>query len=192
MNADQEKELMKMWQESLSSAPMDGRQLAMAIAKRVERFDRKIFWRNMREYVAGGGLIAWFLYMLRYPGQRYLSMAGIVAVGFVMIYLWRSQRKKPALDPSADVRSYQAALLERYDRQIQILRRVKYWYVAPLYAWMMLVLFTAPAPNVGRLPYFIVFTAFAAFVVWLNEGYAVRRLRKARQNAESLIGGKDS
>ena len=160
------------------------------IAKRVEKFDRRIFWRNMREYVAGGGLIAWFLWMLRYPGQRYLSLAGILAVGFVMIYLWLSQRKKQPLDPSADVRSYQTALLERYDRQIELLRRVKYWYVAPLYAWMILVLFTVPSTNMKRLPYFIAFTAFSAVVIWLNEGYAVRKLRKARQDAESLMDGK--
>jgi hypothetical protein len=192
MNADQEKELMKMWQESVLPAPMgtgqmDARQLAMAIAKRVETFDRKIFWRNMREYVAGGALIAWFLWMLRYPGHRYLSAAGIVAVSFVMGYLWLSQRKKQPLDPSADVRSYQTALLERYDRQIELLRRVKYWYVAPLYAWMLLVLFTVPSTNVRRLPYFIGFTAFSASIVWLNEGYAVRKLRKARRDAESLM-----
>ena len=103
--------------------------------------DRKIFWRNMREFVAGGGLITWFLWLSRNPGQRYQSLAGIVAVAFVMIYLWLSQRAQRPLDPSADVRSYRAALLERYDRQIALLRRVKYWYVAPLYAWMMLVLF---------------------------------------------------
>jgi hypothetical protein len=191
MNADQEKELMKMWQESVLAAPMDARQLAMMIAKRVEKFDRKISWRNMREYVAGGGLIVWFLWMLRYPAQRYLSVAGIVAVGFVMIYLWLSQRKKQLLDPSADVRSYQTALLERYDRQIALLRRVKYWYVAPLYGWMLLVLFTVPSTNVRRLPYFIAFTAFSAFVIWLNEGYAVRKLRKARQDAESLMDGRE-
>lgn len=191
MNADQEKELIKMWQESLVPMPKNAPQLAIEIAARREKFDRRIFWRNMREYVVGGGLIAWFLWLLRYPGQRYLSVAGIVAVGFVMIYLWRSQRKKQPLDPSADVRSYQAALLERYDREIELLRRVKYWYVAPLYAWMMLVLFTAPSPHVGRLPYFIVYTAFAIFIIWLNEGYAVRKLREARQNAESLIGEKD-
>src|ERR1044071_5436542 len=122
MNADQDKELMKMWQESLLPAPMDAHELAITIAKRMERFDRKIFWRNTREYVAGGCLIAWFLWMLRYPGHRQIPIAGIVAVGFVMIYLWLNQRRKQALDPSADVRSYQTALLERYDRQIELLR----------------------------------------------------------------------
>ena len=191
MNADQEKELMRIWQESKLPAPVDARQLAAAIAARVESFDRKIFWRDMREYVAGGALIVWFLWLLRIPGQRYLSISGIVAVGFVMIYLWRSQRSKQPLDPSADVRTYQAALLERYDRQIELLRHVKYWYVAPLYGWMMLVLFTVPAPPARKLPYFAVFTAFAGLVVWLNEVYAVRKLRKARQNAESLIKGNE-
>jgi hypothetical protein len=188
MNIDNEKELRKMWQESTLPAPIDARQLAIAIAQRVEKFDRGIYWRNMREYIAGGALIAWFLWMLRFPGQRYLSIAGIIAVTFVMIYLWRSQRQQQPLDPSADVWSYRAALLERYDRQIALLRRVKYWYVAPLYGWMMLVLFTVPLPPLARVPFFILFTAFAAFIVRLNEFYAVRILREARQNAESLIG----
>ena len=188
MNADQDKELMKMWQENLQPASMDARQLAKQIAERAQRFDRKIYWRNMREYIAGGGLIAWFLWLSRNPGQRYLSIAGIVAVGFVMIYLWRSQRGRQPLDASADVRSYRAALLERYDRQIALLRRVKYWYVAPLYAWWMLVVFTATSPASRRLPYFIAFTAFAAFVIWLHESYGVRKLRKAREEAEAVIG----
>lgn len=190
MNADQDKELMKMWQENLLPAPMDAQQLAKIITERAKRFDRKIFWRNMREYVAGAGLIAWFLWLSRNPGARYLWVAGMVAVAFVMIYLWRSHRKQQPVDASADVRSYQAALLERYDRQIVLLRRVKYWYVAPLYAWMMLVLFTVPSTHSGKLPYFIAFTAFAAFVIWLNESYGVRKLRKAREKAESLMGEK--
>jgi hypothetical protein len=50
------------------------------------------------------------------------------------------------------------------------------------------VLFTVPLPPLARLPFFILFTAFAGFIIWLNEGYAVRKLRKDRQNAESLIG----
>jgi len=188
MNADQDKELMKMWQENLQPASVDARQFTKTIAERAERFDRKIFWRNIREYVAGGGLIAWFLWLSRNPGQRYHSVAGIVAVAFVMIYLWQSQRKQQPLDASADVRSYRAALLERYDRQIALLRRVKHWYVAPLYARWMLVLFTVPSPHSGRLPYFIAFTAFGALVIWLNESYGVRKLRKAREQAESVIG----
>ena len=57
MSADQDKELMKMWQES-RLPPVDAGHLTEAIAERVKKFDRTVFWRNMREYVAGGGLIA--------------------------------------------------------------------------------------------------------------------------------------
>ncbi|MFN7919614.1 MAG: hypothetical protein U0Q16_05930 [Bryobacteraceae bacterium] len=153
----------------------------------MDRFDRKIFWRNMREYVAGGALIAWFAWMLRNPRHRGVSIAGIVATGFVMFYLWRSERNKPKLDPSADVRSYQAAVLDRYDRQIALLSRVKYWYVAPLYAWMLLALFAVPPPPMGRLAPFIAVTAFSGFVIWLNESYAARKLHKARQEAATLF-----
>jgi hypothetical protein len=188
MSADQDKELMTMWQESLPPGPIDGQQLAKTIAEKVKRFDRKILWRNLREYVAGGGLMVWFLWMARNPGQRFLAVAGLVAVSFVMIYLWRSQCKKQVLDPSADAQSYRAALLDRYDREIALLRRVKYWYVAPLYAWMLLVLFTVPLPLIAKLPYFAGFTAFSAFVVWLNESFGVRKIRKARQDAELLLG----
>ena len=191
MSADQDKELMKMWQQSVMASPMDAGELAKTIAARMQGFDRRIYWRNVREYAAGGGLIAWFLWLLRNPGQRHIALAGIVAVAFVMIYLWRGQRRTQPLNPSADLRAYQAAMLERYDRQIALLRRVKYWYVAPLYAWMLLVLFTSPVPPGGRAPYFLAFTGFSALVVWLNESYGVRKLRKARAEAAALFGEKD-
>ncbi len=185
---DQEKELIRMWQESSLPEPIDAGQLARKIAARVERFDRKILWRNLREYAAGAVLIVWFLWQSLDPVRRPLAMAGLVAVGFVMIYLWRSHRRTPPLDAAADVRSYHAALLDRYDRQIRLLRRVKYWYVLPLYLWMLLVIVRVPSrfPG-GRISYFLVVTLFAAFIVWLNEGYGVRKLRAARKNAEALL-----
>jgi hypothetical protein len=86
------------------------------------------------------------------------------------------------------VKSYQAALLDRYDHQIRLLRRVKYWYVLPIYLWMLLVIVTVPGrfPG-GRITYFAIATLLAAFIVWLNEGYGVRKLRAARREAESLV-----
>jgi hypothetical protein len=30
-------------------------------------------------------------------------------------------------------------------------------------------------------------TLFAAFIVWLNEGYAVKKLREQRKKAESML-----
>ena len=189
MTSDHEKELIHMWQESTAPGPLDAGELARSIAARVDQFDRKIRWRNVREYVAGGLLIVWFLWLARIPSGRAIAIAGIVAVGFVMIYLWRSQRATPTLDPTSDATSYRKALLDRYDHQIGLLRRVKYWYVLPMYLWMLLVLVSTPSP--ASIPSFLLITLFAGFVVWLNESYGVRKLQAARKEAESLLQNDD-
>jgi hypothetical protein len=186
---DHEKELMQLWQENLLPDQMDAARIVREIAGRVERFDRTIWWRNLREYAAGAILIVYFSWMSFNPAARLIALAGIVAVGFVMIYLLWSHRQTPPLDPSTDGKSYQAALLDRYDRQIRLLRGVKYWYVLPLYLWMLLsIVMTVPTQETGRrIRAVLLVTAFSIFVVWLNEGYAVRKLRDKRRNAEALL-----
>ncbi len=184
-----EKELMKMWQET--TLPGDNGQLAKKIAARVGKFDRMISWRNLREYAAGAVLVVYFLWQTirpATPGFPILPVTGLVVVNFVLIYLWRSQRKNPPLDPAADAVSYQTALLARYDRQIKLLATVKYWYVLPIYLWLLLNLALVPARSLsGRVITFFIVSAFAAFVAWLNEGYAVRKLRAKRAEAEALF-----
>ena len=190
MTSDHEKELIHMWQESTAPGPLDAGELARGIAAKVDQFDRKIRWRNIREYVGGGLLIGWFLWIARIPSGRFIAAAGIVAVGFVMIYMWRSHWATPRLDPALDAMSYRRALLDRYDHQIRLLRSVKYWYVLPMYLWMLLVVVSTP-PSPARVPVFLGMTLFAGFVVWLNESYGVRKLRAARKKAESLLQNDD-
>ena len=184
-----EKELMKMWQET--TFPGDNGQLAKKIAERIGRFDRTIFWRNLREYAAGAVLLVYFSWQTIRPaasGFPILPVTGLAVVSFVLIYLWRSQRKNPPLDPAADAVSYQTALLARYDRQIKLLATVKYWYVLPIYLWLLLNLALVPALSLsGRVTAFLLVSAFAAFVAWLNEGFAVRKLRAKRADAEALF-----
>lgn len=186
---DQEQDLMSMWQKTVLPGRMDEAHIMQEIARRMQRFDRVIWWRNLREYAAGAVLIAYFCWRSLYPASRLLALAGIVAVAFVLIYLWRNHRQTPPLDPSADGKSYQAALLSRYDTQIRLLRRVKYWYVLPLYLWMLLVIaMTSPSNAIGRrIGGGIFVTVFSLFVIWLNEGYAVKKLIEKRKKAEALL-----
>jgi hypothetical protein len=185
----EEEELMKMWQDNLLPGRLDAAQMVREIAGRVKTFDRTIWWRNLREYAAGAILIAFFSWRSFDPASRLIAVAGIVAVGFVMTYLWRSHRQITPLDPSADAMSYRAALMDRYDRQIRLLSGVKYWYVLPLYLWMLLsIMMTVPSQKIGRrMGAGLVVTAFSIFIIWLNEGYAVRKLRVKRKQAEALL-----
>lgn len=185
----EQQELMKMWQENPLPGPMDAAQIVREIARRTEKFDRTIWWRNVREYAAGAVLIAFFSWRLFDPASRLIAVAGLVAVGFVMIYLRWSHRQTPPLDPTADAKSYAAALIDRYDRQIRLLSRVKYWYVLPLYLWMLLsIMMSVPSQEIGRrIRVSLVVTAFSILVIWLNEGYGVRKLRDKRKKVEALL-----
>jgi hypothetical protein len=186
---DQEKELIAMWQQSNVLPPADTAELTRSLGARVKSFDRRIFWRNFREYAAGAVLIAFFIWMSFRPVMRLLSFGGIAAVGFVMFYLWRRHRELKPLDPSSDARSYREALLARYDHQIRLLRQVRYWYVLPLYLWMLgaTAMTSSGRSAIGVAVSLFVTTAFSAFVVWLNEGYGVRKLKEERAKVETLL-----
>ena len=168
----EEQDLMKIWQNSLLPERMDSVQIVQEISSRLNKLDRTIWWRNFREFAACGVSIAFFSWRLFAPTLRLLSAAGLAAAGLVMIYLWWSHRQLTPLDPAADAASYRAALLDRYDRQIRVLSGVKYWYVLPLYLWMLLsIMMTVPSQQIERrMGAALLVTAFSVFVVWLNEG----------------------
>jgi uncharacterized membrane protein YbaN (DUF454 family) len=186
---DEEKELRNMWQANTMGGSMDSSQLAREIAGKVNQFDRRVLWRNMREYAACVVLFIWFGFQVFDPGRRTVAIAGFAAVGFVMAYIWWQHRRTRPLDPAADARTYYSALLKRYDDQIKLLGRVKYWYVLPLYAWTMFTLLRVRplSLSLGSIGVFAIVTAFFGFVIWLNESYGVRKLKAARKEAESLL-----
>lgn len=183
---DEGKELIRMWQENTLPAAPDPPQFAREVEMQIRNFDRRIFWRNLREYAAGGVFIVMMMFNLMVPERRLLGVAGIAATLFVMFYLWWSHRNRQDPDPASDARSYRAALLARYDRQIRLARNAKYWYVLPLYSWMMLTVAVSGKPG-ARLPYFIFMTACSLFVIWLNEVYGLKKLLKKRKQAEDLL-----
>jgi Na+/H+ antiporter NhaD/arsenite permease-like protein len=186
-----------MWQESALPQPADPSEIVRQIANTVQRFDRQIFWRNFREYAAGGVMLMVFAYGAAFDHGRIVSMIGVVAMSFVLVYMWWKHRDIKPLDPSADARTYQTALIARFDRQIQLLHNARYWYFLPLYL-VILAMTTASAMHrpaqVSPWAHAIMLAASLAFVtalyIWLarlNERHAVRLLTEAKQQAESLL-----
>lgn len=188
-----------MWQDSTFPHLADPAEIAHNIAGTVRRFDRTIFWRNLREYAAGGLMLIVFGGSAAFGYERFVPvpLIGVIAVSFVLGYLWWKHRDPRPLDPSADARTYQAALLARYDRQIRLLSSVRYWYFLPLYLW---ILAATVANALHRPPHispfahatmvaicFGVVTAVFGWLARLNERYAVRHLTEAKKRAESLL-----
>jgi hypothetical protein len=182
---EQEEELMRYWQEYTTAGP-DPAQLIKELSAKVTRFDRTIFWRNFREYAAGLVVVVWAGYYAL-KGHK-PSMAMVLGVGFVMTYLWWQHRKLRPLDPSANVNFYRKALVERFDDQIRLLSRVKYWYLLPMYlpiVWMSVERW--PRYRWGAVISLVIVTAAYAFIGWLNEKCAVRYLQEARANVKAMF-----
>lgn len=152
------------------------------------RFDQKVFRRNAREYAAGIFLFVVFSGQLVTGFDRAGALVGIVAVAFVVTYIWWKHRGLHPLDPASDVAAYQAALVARYDDQIRLLRSAPYWYLLPLYVptlWMSANVWhkSAVAAIVSQL--FVL--ALYAGLGWLNVVAAVRGLRIARDRVNSMF-----
>lgn len=182
---EQERKYMSYWQESAIDGP-DPARLAAEMAARVAKFDRQIFWRNAVEYAAGVVVLAWSITEALEGSRRaFLVMAGVL---FVLGYAWWKQRGVKELDPSADARSYQAALLKRFDDQLWLLSRVKYWYLLPLYPPMVWTAVVGWSRNPwGALAELALVTALFAVIAWLNEVRGVRKLKADRAHAEAML-----
>jgi hypothetical protein len=185
-------ELTLLWRGAASSQPDPGEIARLAGRATLKRFDRAIFWRNFREYAAGLATLLVFAWLILTDTARKLGMlefvyGGALGVVFVLAYLWWQHRSLTPLDPSTDARTYQAAMLARIDKQIRLLRSVRYWYLLPLYVpglWVIKQVWK-------KDPFFAViclaiYTGAYVLVGWLNEVWAVRRLRRERSRIEGL------
>jgi hypothetical protein len=151
------------------------------------RFDKAIFRRNSIEYVVGAGMMIFFGWLALMGDEPLKHSVSIVCVGFVLLYLWWKHRHIRPLDPAADGRSYQAAMLERIDCQMQLLRTVRYWYLLPLYIpGLWTVANTWRRSPVAAILGWILITGVFAFIGWLNERAGVAFLRAERAKIEAL------
>jgi hypothetical protein len=184
-------ELMQLWQQGASTEPDPDAVARLAAKATMKRFDTTIFWRNMREYAAGLVLMVVFGWQAVAGEDRVRHVISFACVSFVMGYLWWRHRGVPVPDPAADARVYQAAMLERVDRQIRLLKTVRYWYLLPLYVPVTLQSIDAWQRRgwVPAVTAMALVTVVFWFVGWLNERVGVGMLRKERDRIESLYQG---
>jgi len=203
MSQMQDDELTLLWRQG-TSAKHDNEEIArLAGRASMRRFDRLIFWRNFGEYAAGLVVLV-------------LSACGVVAghdpaldpavdlvtagcIAFALGSLWWQHRDLAPLDPSADARAYQAAMLARLDKQIRLLGSVRYWYLIPLYLpglWMVIAILRTHDTSgllgkyrpVGAVVYLAIQTVVFVGIAKLSERsrWGIPRLRAERAKIEKL------
>jgi hypothetical protein len=127
---------------------------------------------------------AWLVYIGDEPIKHTVAF---VCVAFVLGYLRWQHRGLAPLDPAADARTYQAAMLDRIDRQMRLLGTVRYWYLLPLYVpglWTVAV--TWKRSPVAAVFGWIIITGVFVFIGWLNEYAGIKFLKAERAKIEAL------
>ena len=194
MNND--KELRELWCGiAAGEKPMKPEELLLNAKRRTAEFDRTIRRRNLRE-IGAALLVAAFFGWGAYRADAPLARTGNLVISLSMVwvigYLVRFGSASNAPDASADAETYRHALVERYDRQIRLLSNVKYWYLLPPYVGLLL-LFASSFKGPGHPAWAayiapVLVTAVYAGIWYLNEVYAVGRLRADRESLLRLYG----
>jgi hypothetical protein len=115
--------------------PMESAEISLAeICRRANKFEKQIFWRNLREYVAGAIVIAFFGYYISiFHTALTRAGCGLVIAGTLFIGLALHKRgQSKALPTDLAIRSCTEFLSKELQRQRDLLRGVWSWYLLPL------------------------------------------------------------
>ena len=164
--------------------------LAIAIRKS-QRFDRMIKIRNAMECTAAAMVAAWFGWEAFRAANAWMRAGDLLVAAsglWIIFWLLRYGREAPDPAPEQSLAGFQQALLRKYEHQARLLKSVKYWYLLPPYAGLLLlsagVGFECAAKGRPVWMAGIVAacsTAVFAGIWWLNEVPGVRWLDEQRR-----------
>ncbi len=125
-------EIMNLWgqqAEDVAVSPEEIWQLAQAS----ERFERTIFWRDIREWAATVVVAGCFLYFAFSEGTtRWLILAAAVVCCGPMAYLTLRRPKRLRPETAGSVLEHLRAAVASLQHQIGLLRSVHWWYLMPI------------------------------------------------------------
>jgi uncharacterized membrane protein YfcA len=181
MNETPTTRIQKLWQ----CQPVEGIKMsADEVRRRAARFEKKISWRNLREYAAGGIAMVWFGFLLVRAHDPLARIAfGLLIAGLVFV-LYRLHRNGRARN-LAEVGD--AACLQFYrselERQRDLISNVWPWYLGPLVPGLVMLTIASAwsNPHLLNLAGLTVGDLFAAgvlFFIWKLNSRAARSLQK--------------
>lgn len=132
----QNNSVQELWQNQ----PVEVTKMSVEeIRRRAGKFERKIRWRNVREYVASliaASLMGYFYFTAGDVGSRVTFALFIAAMLWIVIALHRmgSAKRTPVdMDTLTTQQFYRAEL----ERQLAVVKNVWWWYLAPMVPGMI-------------------------------------------------------
>jgi hypothetical protein len=183
--------MQQLWQEQ----PVEGTRMSLdEIRKRAARFENRILWRNVREYVAGGiacGLFVWFF--IQNPKPLFRVACGLMIAGLVYMS-YQLHRRASARSLPADLGAVNALQFHQaeLERQRDFVAHVWRWYLGPMLPGI--IAYSLIAVLAARVhPWIAIFINmfFAACLVltWQLNAYAARCLQKKIDDLHAMEVG---
>lgn len=137
MNDTPKTSARELWQQQ----PVEGTRMSIdEIRKRATRFEKRLFWRNAREYISGGIAIVLFGYFMAQAHDALSRLAfGLLMAGmtYVLVYLYRKGGATSAAT-AATGRQCVDFFVEELERHRDLTRNL-WWYLGPLAPGMVML-----------------------------------------------------
>jgi len=131
MNKSPEPSLLKLWQ----CQPVEGIKMsADEIRKRSIKFERKIFWRNIREYVASGIATALFVWFFLGSHDTLFRAACALCIAGLAYMTYQLHRRASARAMPMNLGAANSLVFHRteLERQRDFIGNIWRWYLGPL------------------------------------------------------------
>ena len=185
MNAS---ELEHLWQKQQPLEPSTENiaRIAATVDALDRKFQRKIWWRDLRE-IGAAITVATFFGLVGHTWLRWIAVASVL---FVAAWIFRSRiLVRPGRETPNVIERLQQMICET-EMQIGMLRSVLWWYLLPCAVAMFAIGLDSP-PRKFNSPSLVIFCGAVGVlyvaVYWLNQRAVRKKLMPRRENLRHAL-----
>jgi hypothetical protein len=187
-----DQELIQLWQKQ-DLQPVSQKsdtEITAQMKAKLRKFDRDIFWRDIRELAACGVQLCIFGPALFGHGSL-LSRAGgavvVLSAIFIGLVLLITKQLRNRHRNSDSVREFVSAGWSNVNRQRQLLASVLWWYILPIYIGVEMYIFGLEAATSFKIVFTVVYSLVCAGAYWINQYVVRKRLSPLCDELDQLL-----
>jgi hypothetical protein len=183
MNAS---ELEHLWrkQPPFEPSPESIAQLAATVDTLDRKFQRKIWWRDLRE-IAAALVIAIFFGLVGHTWIRWIAVASVL---FVVAWIFRSRIVVRPNRETPNVAERLQQMIWETEVQIRMARSVLWWYLLPCAVAMFAMVLDSPPRNFNPVSFLSFCGLVGVGVYWLNQSVVRKKLVPRCENLRHALG----
>jgi hypothetical protein len=175
-------EMRNIWHRHLDRPSSAGeiRLIAGLVEKSAHNLERTIHWRDIRETVVAVAAMLFFGWFATWKSSSVGRLGCVVGVAWALTVIWKLRNARLAGKPPAEplpVAGYLTHERQRLCVQIDLLKSIAWWYIAPLVVSINLVMWAWAPSNVFFVSYLVGSLLFAILIWWINQ-YVVQHTLK--------------